>query len=117
MGLPQRFESTHAPLSYSRRLMGKFRPVIPKLACVVNRIQEKLAVSNTVAPQFIGHQSPWLTAMHFQQTLKEPLGCVPVSTRLQQHVDHFTVLIDRSPHIVLPTPDLHKDFIYVEGTP
>jgi len=42
--------------------------------------------------------------MHFQQTLEETLGCLSVSTRLQQHIDQFTILIDGTPQIVLPTP-------------
>ena len=33
----------------------------------------------------------------------------------QKHINHFTILIDRTPKIVLLALDLHKDFIDEEG--
>jgi hypothetical protein len=41
--------------------------------------------------------------------------CPAVSSRLQKHIDHFTILIYCTPEVVLFAPDLHKDFIYGEG--
>ena len=72
-------------------------------------------MSDSVAPQFVGHHSPWLTTICFQKTLEETLGCLSVSSHLQKHINHFSILIDRSPKIVLLAPDLHEDFIYEEG--
>jgi hypothetical protein len=43
-----------------------------------------------------------------------PCG-IPVSARLQKHINHFSVLVDRTPQIVLLTPDLHEDFINEES--
>ena len=41
--------------------------------------------------------------------------CLSVSTRLQKNINHFTILIDRTPKIALLAPDLHKDFINEKG--
>jgi hypothetical protein len=35
--------------------------------------------------------------------------------RLQIYINHFTILIDRTPKIVLLAPDLYKNFIYEES--
>ena len=43
------------------------------------------------------------------------LGGIPVSARLQKHIKNFTVLVDRTPQIVLLAPDIHEDFINEEG--
>jgi len=72
-------------------------------------------VSNAVAPQFVGHHSPWLTAMRLQQALEEPLGGLRISPRLQKNINHFTVLIDRTPEIVLLAPDLREDLVDEES--
>ena len=53
--------------------------------------------------------------MRLEQTLKETRRCLSVSTRLQKHINYLTILIDRTPKIVLLAPDLHKDLIYEEG--
>ena len=53
--------------------------------------------------------------MRFAQTLEQTRRCLSVSTRLQKYINHFTILIDRTPKVVLLALDLHKDFIYEEG--
>jgi hypothetical protein len=93
----------------------ELRSIVDVSGRIVNRIQEKLAVSNSVAPQIVGHYFSRLAAMRFEQTLEETYRCLSVSARLQKHIDHFTILIDRTPKIVLLALDLHKDFIYEEG--
>jgi hypothetical protein len=39
--------------------------------------------------------------MHYQLTIEETPGGIPVSARLPKHIDHFSVLVDRTPQIVL----------------
>jgi hypothetical protein len=53
--------------------------------------------------------------MGLQESFEEALRGLAVSSRLQKHIDHFTILVDRTPEIVLPTPDLHEDLIDKEG--
>ncbi len=53
--------------------------------------------------------------MILQQALEKALCRLAVTPVLEKHIDHFTILIDRTPKIVLLALDLHKDFIYEEG--
>jgi hypothetical protein len=38
-------------------------------------------------------------------------GCLAVASCLKINIDHFTVLVDRTPQILLLSPDLNEDFI------
>ena len=38
---------------------------------------------------------------------------MPIAARLEQDVDHVAVLVNRTPEIVLLTPDVHEEFIQV----
>ena len=72
-------------------------------------------MSNTVAPQFVGHHFSRLAGTRIEQKVEETHRRLSVSTRLQQHINHFTILIDCTPKIVLLALDLHRGFIYEEG--
>jgi hypothetical protein len=52
--------------------------------------------------------------MLLQESLKEPLCSLSISPLLQEHISHFTVLINGSPQVVLLNMDLHEDFINEE---
>ena len=45
LSLPHTFKSTHDPLSNSRRLMGKFCPVVSILTGIVNRIRDEVSMA------------------------------------------------------------------------
>jgi hypothetical protein len=49
-----------------------------------------------------------------QQPLKEALCSLTITSLLKKYVHHFTILIDRSPQVMLLTMDLHKDLINEE---
>jgi len=49
-----------------------------------------------------------------QQPLKETLSGLPVAALLKKYINHFTVLIDGPPKVMLLTLDLHEHFIDVE---
>ena len=98
LGLPRRFEATHAPLFRPGRLMGKLCAVVGIPGCVVNRSWDQLSMREPVAPQLIRHYVfAWLNAMHYPYTIEETLSGLRISPRLQKHIDHLTVLIDRTP--------------------
>jgi hypothetical protein len=42
-------------------------------------------------------------------------GRLPIAPRLDQNVEHVTVLIDGTPEVVQPTPDCHEDLIEMPG--
>ena len=81
----------------------------------MNKVRDQLSMCDPIAAQLVRHDLPGLTTMFLQQSLEKTPCCPAVSSRLQKHIDHFTVLIDRPPQIVLLAADLHKDFINEEN--
>ena len=80
---------------------------------------------NAITSQFIGDDPPGLTAMAPQQASEEPLSRSTIPLGLKIYINHFAILVDRSPQIVLLSVDLNgaarrargngEDFIDVEG--
>lgn len=64
--LSYRFESTYAPLSHSRWLMGKFYTIIGILPSVMEGVRNQLTVRNTIAAQFVRDDLPRLGVMAFK---------------------------------------------------
>ena len=60
---PDRLELAHAPLSYSRRVMQLFSSIVFILFRAVDNFRYKIAVSHTIATEFIGHDLSGFTAM------------------------------------------------------
>ena len=113
--LLDRFELTHAPLSHSRRLVRQLGSIVRILRSIVNRLWNQFSMSNTITPQLIGHYFPRFAFMNSQQPLKEALCRPDITSFLEKHINYFTVLIIRSPQIVLLPLNLHKDLINEEG--
>ena len=67
----------------------------------------------TVASQLVGDQPPGLVSLTFQQLSEEAFSRTPIAARLDEDVDHVAVLVNRTPEIVLLTPDVHEEFIQV----
>jgi len=61
--LPHRLETPHSALSNPRRLMGLLCSIILILPDTVDRLRNKLPVSNPIATQFVRHDLPGLAAM------------------------------------------------------
>jgi hypothetical protein len=91
--------------------MRNFSPVVGILACIVNHIGDEVSMCDPIASELVRHDLFWLKAMCLQQSLEKMPCCIPVSARLQKHINHFTALVDRTPQIVLLAPNLHEDFI------
>jgi len=49
--------------------------------------------------------------MHFEHPPEKALSSLPIAADLQKHIDHLAILVNCSPQILLPTLDLHEDFI------
>ena len=117
LSLMQWLEATHAPLSHPGWLMGELRSIVGIPGCVVNRIRDQLSMCDPIAAQPVGHDLPGLATVFLQQSLEKTPCCPAVSSRLQKHIDHLTILVHRFPQIVLLAVDLHEDFINEEGVP
>ncbi len=74
---------------------------------------QHLALRHLVAGQLVGHEHPRLVSQTLEQLTEEPLGCLGVSTRLDENVEHHAVLVDRTPQIPLLAVDRDEHFIEV----
>ena len=70
---------------------------------------------NSIAAQFIGHDLPGFAAMRSQQTPEEALSSSPIPFDLKKYIDHFSVLVNSRPQVVLLAIDPDEDFIDEEG--
>jgi len=66
---------------------------------------------NPITPKLISCNLPGLPAMLFQNSFKEPLSSRTISALLKEHIYNFSVLIHRSPQVVLLATNLDEYFI------
>ena len=83
----------------------------------MNHFRGQFSANDSVAPELIRHAVPDFNAATAQDPLDKPLGGPAVSAGLQKHVNHFTVLVDRTPERALFAVDFHEDFVDIEGVP
>ena len=74
---------------------------------------KQLTLSDTVASQLVGHDHPRHTLKTFQQSLEEPFRGGPITSGLNQDVEHNAILIDRAPEIVLHALDPNEHLIEI----
>jgi len=89
-------------------------PIVRVSRCIVDYIRHQFSMSHAVASQFVRHDVPGLATTTSHKTLEEALGCSTISASLQIDIDHFSILINSTPQILLLAIDLHEDFIDVE---
>ena len=94
--------------------MGQLSVVIGILRCVMNGIGDQVSMCYTIASQFVCHYLPRMVAMSLEQAPEEAFGGIAIPAALQIHIDHFAILVDRSPQILLSTLNLYEDLINVE---
>ena len=51
--------------------------------------------------------------MSFQELQEETLGGTPIAPGLQKDIDHIAALVDGPPSILLPTLDVHEEFVQI----
>ena len=72
-----------------------------------------LAVSGTVASQFVGDQLPGRTALPLQQLAEESFRGFPITARLDEDINHITILVYRAPEVLAFTLYLYEDLVQV----
>ena len=70
-----------------------------------------LAVSGTVASQFVGDQLPGRTALPLQQLAEESFRGFPITTRLDEDINYITILVYRTPEVLAFTLYLYEDLV------
>lgn len=72
-----------------------------------------LAVRHLVAAELVGDDHPRHILQALEQLTEESIGGVAISVRLDQHIEHVAVLIDRAPQIIQFAVDADEDLVKV----
>ena len=113
MRLSRGLEPSHLSLPLPRRLVGDFRPIVFVLLGAVNDGRHDTPVSCGITPQLVGDQPPGRAALSLQQLPKEALRRTLITTRLDEDIDHITILINCTPEILPLTLDSDEHLIQV----
>lgn len=95
--------------------MRLLRSIVCILTRQMDRIRHQRPVSNAIASQFVCHDLPGLFPVIAQSSPETPLCGCSISSGLQVHINHFAILVNGSPEIVLLAFDPDKNFIDAEG--
>jgi hypothetical protein len=96
------------------RILG---PIIQIPALPVLDAGEQLTLSDTVAPQLVGHDYPWHVLQTPKKSPKEALRRVGIAAGLNENIEHDTILIHGTPEIALHALDSDEDFVHVPLVP
>ena len=92
------------------RVLGS---VIQISALLMLDAREQLSLSDTIAPQLIGHDHPRFILQTLQQPFEEALRCLGIAPGLNKDIEHNSMLIDGPPEIMLDALDTDEDLIHV----
>lgn len=109
--VPAGFESPHAPLSFTRRLMRVLRPVVQITMLSMSHVGHHHSFCCPVAAELISNNDARLASCTPQQLAKEPDRGKPVPLRLHKDIQDDTILIDRSPQVMSDTVDFQEDLV------
>ena len=115
--LAGRLEPLRLPLSSSRGLVRRLRPVIQPLVLPVLDRGHHLTLDRPVARQLVGHHDTRRPALPLQQLAHQALGGLRVAATLHGNVQHHPGLVDRAPQPILYAGDRQHDFIHVPPVP
>jgi hypothetical protein len=93
--------------------MRKLGAIVGVLLGFVTHVGQDCSLRSAVALQFVGDHPEWFLALTSHQSTKESLGCMLIAPRLQQNIDDISVLIHRTPKIMLQPIDFHEDFVQI----
>jgi len=77
----------------------------------MNDMRKHSPFGGTVAAELVGHNEPGLASRTAKKFPKEAFGREPVAFRLDQDVDHSSVLVHRTPKIMPDALDLQEHLI------
>jgi hypothetical protein len=82
---------------------------------VVRHTWQDCPLRSTIALQFVGDDPERFLTLASNQSAQESLGCTLIAARLQQNVDHVTVLVDGTPEILLASVDSNEQLVQIPG--
>jgi hypothetical protein len=104
-------EPLHASLPLTRRLMRILRPIIEIPVLAMFHTRKNLALSRSVALQFVGDDYPRHVRQPFEQLAEELLRSPLIPPTLHQDVEYVPVLINCPPEIMPLAFDGQKHLI------
>ncbi len=113
LGLTGRFEPPHLPLALPSRLMRDFGAIVLVLLGAMDYRWHDAPKRRRIASQLVGDQPPGHAALTLQQLAEEPFGGFPITARLDENIDHVTILINRTPKILTFASDRDEDLVQV----
>src|SRR5215467_10712533 len=87
--------------------------IVEVSALAVLDARQDLALGRGVALELVCHDHPRSISQALQQLAKEPLGCGRAAPALDQDVEDISVLVDRTPKIVLLAADSDEHLVHV----
>ena len=85
------------------------------LFSTVDRLGNQFSVRNTVTTEFVCYDFSRLPTMRLEQPFEKTLCCSTIALGLEKYINHFSILINCSPQIVLLLSYFHKYFINIES--
>ena len=93
--------------------MRNLGAIIGILLDVVAYLRQHSSLRCAVTFQFVGDHSERPRALTTHQSANESLGCALIAARLQQNIDDVSILIDRTPEVVLLAIDSDEQFVQI----
>ncbi|MBA8832598.1 hypothetical protein M2311_006554 [Rhizobium leguminosarum] len=91
--------------------MRILRPVVQAFMRAVFHVRHELAFSRPVGAQFVGDHMLWRRGLLVQKSRQQALDRLGVTSRLDDLIEHISVLINRSPQPAFLTVDAHTTSI------
>ena len=113
LGMPGGFESAHLSFPLAGRLMRDFGSIVGVSLHTMNGVAEDGSHGSRVASQLVGNHPRWFRTLAAQKSSKEALCGVLITMRLDQDVDHVTVLVHGTPQVLLLAVDSNEDLVQI----
>ena len=109
----RRFELSHLPLTLASRLVGDFGAVILVPFGVMDDGRHHRPLRGAIASELVGDQPLRHAGLTLQQLAKEAFGGFPITARLDENIDHVTILVDGALEILSFASDRDEDLVQV----
>ena len=106
-------EPSHLALALPCRLVGDFGAIVLVTFRAMDYRWHDAAKRRRIASQLVGDQPTRHAALTLQQLAEEPFGGLPITARLDENIDHVTILINGTPKILPPALDRDEDLVQV----
>jgi hypothetical protein len=82
---------------------------------VVHHCWQDCPLRSTITLQFVGDDPESCLTLTSNQSSQESFGCTLIAARLQQNVEHISVLVDGVPKTLLLAVDSNEQLVQIAG--